>query len=90
MDFFAFSEATPDLCSNYSNPEMDKLVRAAQSESDPVIRSQYYAQIQHLWAIDIPTLPLLQGVLFAASRKDLEGVSFEVSAALRYHKLKLP
>lgn len=90
VDFFAFSEATPDLCSNYSNPEMDKLVRAAQSESDPVIRSQYYAQIQHLWAIDIPTLPLLQGVLFAASRKDLEGVSFEVSAALRYHKLKLP
>ena len=90
VDFFALSEATSSLCSNYSNPEMDKLVRAAQSESDPDLRSQHYNEIQRLWVNDIPTIPLLQGVLFAASRSDIEGVSFEVSAALRYHRLKLP
>lgn len=90
IDFFALSEATSALCSNYSNPEMDKLVRAAQSESDPNTRARYYNEIQQLWVKDIPTIPLLQGVLFAASRSNLEGVSFEVSAALRYHRLKLP
>jgi peptide/nickel transport system substrate-binding protein len=90
IDFFALSEATPDLCSNYSNPEMDRLVKAAQSENDPDIRSQHYTEIQQLWAQDLPTLPLLQGVLFAASDKNLEGVKFEVSGALRYDLLNRP
>ena len=90
IDFFALSEATPDLCSNYSSPEMDRLVKAAQSDTDPMARTRYYTQIQHLWAEDLPTLPLLQGVLAAASHKDLEGVRFEVSGALRYDLLRLP
>jgi len=42
----------------YSNPEMDQLVEAGDTELDPAVRRKIYARVQQLAAIDLPYLPL--------------------------------
>jgi len=88
VDFFGLSTATPDLCSNYANPEMDKLIRAAQKETDIEQRLGLYEEIQRLWASDVPTIPLTEGLMVAAASEQLEGTVITGSGTLRYDLLR--
>jgi peptide/nickel transport system substrate-binding protein len=87
VDFFALSTATPDLCSNYANPAMDELILAAQTEAHPERRLALYRDIQQLWARDIPTIPLVQGTVNAASIGALDGVHIDPLGLLHYESL---
>jgi len=72
---FAQSEASADLGIFYSNPKMDELLEAAQTETDMDKRIELYKQIQELWATECPTIPFTQGSLYVVTQKNVTGVT---------------
>jgi peptide/nickel transport system substrate-binding protein len=72
---FAHSEASDDLGIFYSNPKMDELLEAAQTETDMDKRMALYKEIQELWATECPTIPFTQGTLYVVTRKEVTGVT---------------
>jgi peptide/nickel transport system substrate-binding protein len=63
-DIFRYAYATesfPPKGANrgrYSNPKVDALLKAAETESDPAIRRQKYVEVQQVLAADVPGIPL--------------------------------
>ena len=65
---------SPDNGVFYCNEEMDSLLLAAASSSDPAERADLYKQIGELYAEDVPTLPLFWEPEFVTYRNGVEGV----------------
>lgn len=55
--------------SHYDNPEVDKLLLAAQVEIDPQKRRDIYAKFQQIVAVDIPKIPLVTLTVLTFSNK---------------------
>lgn len=61
-----YSNEIPDAANGYSgqnatgfkNPEMDRLIDATEVELDPTKRKALWAQMQRLYATELPSLPL--------------------------------
>ncbi len=58
----------------YKNPDMDRALDAAEREIDPVKRRSYFAEIQRLYADDLPVLPLYHRADAFIFPKQLKGV----------------
>ena len=58
----------------YANPAMDKALDAAERELDPAKRRGYFADIQRLYAEDLPVLPMYFRVDSFVIPKPLKGV----------------
>ncbi|HCU57108.1 MAG TPA: hypothetical protein DF984_02585 [Anaerolineaceae bacterium] len=71
---FASCIQSPDNGVNYCNEEMDALLLAAASSSDPEERTTLYEQIGELYAEDVPTIPLFWEPEFVTYRDGVEGV----------------
>ena len=71
---FASCLQSPDNGVFYCNEEMDSLLLAAASSSDPAERADLYKQIGELYAEDVPTLPLFWEPEFVTYRNGVEGV----------------
>ena len=85
-DFFV-QETDSVICSNYESSEMDDLVKASWEESDPALRMEVYAQIQELWADEIPTLDVLQEPRRALALTKVEGVGIDALGLMHYELL---
>jgi peptide/nickel transport system substrate-binding protein len=72
--------------SGYSNPEMDKVLEAAQREADPAKRAALYHETQRIAATDLPNLPLIELHFFTVHAKTLHDVAMGPDAA--YSSLK--
>ncbi|MBL7064583.1 MAG: ABC transporter substrate-binding protein [Anaerolineae bacterium] len=57
----------------YSNPRMDELLVAGQSELDPEKRCELYREAQQIWVEDTPYANVVIGWALAASRDYVEG-----------------
>ena len=66
---------------------MDELVKAAREETDPALRMDIYAQIQTLWADELPTLDISQEPRRALSLTKVEGVGMDALGLLHYELL---
>ena len=66
---------------------MDDLVQAAQEEIDPAVRKDIYAQIQELWANELPTLDISQEPRRALSLTKVDGVGIDALGMLHYELL---
>lgn len=75
------------FCSNYESEEMDELVSAAAEELDAAARQELYAQMQTLWAEELPTLDLLQEPRRLLALDKVEGVAFDAMGFLHYETL---
>ncbi|MBE2220139.1 MAG: transporter substrate-binding domain-containing protein [Anaerolineae bacterium] len=85
-DFFL--ENSDDVfCSNYESTRMDQLVAQARAEQDPVKRQALNAQIQELWATDLPTLDITQAPRFAISTASVDNVKIDALGMLHYETL---
>ena len=85
-DFFL--ENSDDVfCSNYESTRMDQLVAQARAEQDPVRRQELNAQVQELWAVDLPTLDITQTPRFAISIPGVENVKMDALGMLHYETL---
>ena len=60
---------------HYSNPEVDKLLRAGQTELDPKKRNQIYFDVQKILIHDQPWVPLLMTITKTAVAKRVQGVT---------------
>lgn len=69
---------------DYSNPQMDQLVRKGQITTDLAQRTAVYQQIQDLAATDIPFIPMFQVEITAVSRGNVKGVVVDPTILLRY------
>ncbi|HEX6386559.1 MAG TPA: hypothetical protein VF177_17950, partial [Anaerolineae bacterium] len=85
-DFFV-QNTDRGLCSNYESEAMTALVNAAREELDPVARTALYAQIQQLWAQELPTLDLLQEPRRAVSLNNVGNVQIDALGLLHYEVL---
>jgi peptide/nickel transport system substrate-binding protein len=59
--------------SHYRNAEVDRLLEAAQRESDPERRRALYARFQAIVQTELPRIPLISGGLVAVARAKVEG-----------------
>ncbi len=84
---FASCLQSPDNGVNYCNEEMDALLLAAASASDPAEREELYQQIGELYAEDVPTLPLFWEPEFVSYRTGVEGVVVGAPFEFNYHVL---
>lgn len=87
LDFFV--TATDTLCSNYASLEMDALIAEAR-RADPLdvaAQEQIYAQIQALWAEELPTLDLTQETLQAVALDTIDNIRFDRMGLLHYETL---
>ena len=75
------------LGNHYSNPEVDELIVAEQTEGDQDSRMEMLGQIQEIVANDLSTLPLLQGKQVAVVGADVEGTTLDASFKFRYAPL---
>jgi peptide/nickel transport system substrate-binding protein len=85
-DFF-IENTDRAICSNYESTAMTKLAAEARAEQDPEKRQELNTQIQELWAVDYPTLPLTQAPRFAISLADVENVKMDALGMLHYELL---
>jgi len=74
---------------NYNNPVMDSLLEAGRVTT-PIwgtAREAIYEDIQFLWALEAPTIPLLQEVSIAVTQDEVHGVMISPSGLLPYSTL---
>lgn len=84
---FASCLQSPDNGVNYCNEEMDALLLAAASSTDPAEREMLYQQIGDLYATEVPTLPLFWEPEFVSYRDGVEGVVVGAPFEFNYHVL---
>ncbi len=84
---FASCLQSPDNGVNYCNEEMDKLLLAAASSSDPAEREKLYKQIGELYAVEVPTLPLFWEPEFIIYREGVKGVAIGAPFEFNYNIL---
>ncbi|MGV8025501.1 MAG: ABC transporter substrate-binding protein [Anaerolineaceae bacterium] len=84
---FASCLQSPDNGVNYCNPDMDALLTAAATATDPAVREDLYQQIGELYAEDVPTIPLFWEPEFITFRKGIEGVAIGGSFEFNYNVL---
>lgn len=68
-----YSKSTVN-CSNYSNPEMDRLILNLLGENNYSRRIQYYQKIEKLIYQDIPIIPLFTNNAVFIVRNNIEGL----------------
>jgi peptide/nickel transport system substrate-binding protein len=74
---FFISENIGKLIGNsgaYSNPEVDELAQKALAEPDAAKKKEIVSRLQHIFARDLPALPLQQWVPFSAYRAEFGNV----------------
>ncbi|MBE9605515.1 ABC transporter substrate-binding protein [Acetobacteraceae bacterium H6797] len=74
---------------NYSNPELDRLFTAAQTQPDPAQRAPLVAQIQNLLQNQLAWVPLLETRTQWAFSDKLSGLTWHPDNSLRLFELKL-
>jgi peptide/nickel transport system substrate-binding protein len=84
---FAHTDASEDLGIFYSSEEMDSLLVEAQTETDPAVREELYADIQELWTKEVPTIPFTQGQLLVVTQPGVEGVMLDPTMYMHYFTL---
>jgi peptide/nickel transport system substrate-binding protein len=87
---FGHSSASGDMGVSYANPAMDELLENGR-DTIPVHgaeRETIYKDIQDLWAEEVPTIPLLQGLNFAVVEKGVHGVKPAYFELLPYFTLR--
>ncbi len=84
---FASCIQSPDNGVNYCNEEMDTLLTAAASSSDPAEREDLYQQIGELFAEDVPTIPLFWEPEFISYRVGVEGIKIGAPFEFMYSGL---
>jgi peptide/nickel transport system substrate-binding protein len=82
-----FITETDQVCSNYDSPAMAQLLEQALQETDLEARLAIYAEMQELWATELPTLDLTQQPAFAVSLSNVEGVVIDAMGLLHYDVL---
>ncbi len=75
------------LANHYSNPEVNDLILKQATTTDPAERQSIIEEIQAKEALDLSTVPYLQGAQVAVAGTDVDGVTLDASFKFRYAPL---
>jgi peptide/nickel transport system substrate-binding protein len=75
------------LGNHYDNPEVNDLILQQASTADPAARQAIIEDIQAKEAVDLSTVPYLQGAQVAVAGTDVDGVTLDASFKFRYAPL---
>jgi peptide/nickel transport system substrate-binding protein len=75
------------LGNHYDNPEVNDLILQQASTADPAARQAIIEEIQAKEAVDLSTVPYLQGAQVAVAGTDVDGVTLDASFKFRYAPL---
>ncbi|MCD6113678.1 MAG: peptide ABC transporter substrate-binding protein [Thermoprotei archaeon] len=81
---FLHSKANKWTGSGYANPKVDELLDEAAIKLTPEERTPYYEQVQGILADEVPIIPLVQGKLFVAAKKNVGGIILDPTMQFRY------
>ncbi len=83
---FAHSGDSDYLSVFLADPKMDELLEAGQQATDlrGEERKKTYEEIQRYWTEVVPTLPLTQGKLLVAAKKDVKGITLDPNMLFHY------
>ena len=81
---FLHSKANKWTGSGYANPKVDELLDEAAIKLTPEERTPYYEQVQEILADEVPIIPLVQGKLFVAAKKNVGGIVLDPTMQFRY------
>lgn len=81
---FLHSAANAWTGSGYANPEIDSLLDEAAVKETIEERTPYYEQVQEILAEEVPIIPLIQGKLFVAAKKNVGGIILDPTMLFRY------
>jgi peptide/nickel transport system substrate-binding protein len=83
---FAYSTSSSNMGIFYNNPVMDGLLEAGRTTLpiNGTEREVIYENIQELWALDVPTVPLLQEVSLAVTQDEVRGIHMSPYGLLPY------
>lgn len=86
---FAHSTASDDQGIYYANPEMDALMEAGQTAKElrGADRLKTFDDIQKLWAVESPTIPLTQGTLLVVAQPNIDGIILDPNMMFHYFTL---
>lgn len=86
---FAHSDASDDMGIFYVSTEMDNLLVAGQAAAElrGADRLKVYEDVQNLWAVDVPTIPLTQGALLVVAQPGVQGVVLDPNMLFHYFLL---
>lgn len=85
-DFF-IQNPTTGFCSNYENEAMVALIESSRSELDTAARAVIVAEIQQLWAAELPTLDLTQETRHALALTKVDNIRIDAMGFLHYEML---
>jgi len=83
-DNYAFLYWAAWLHHNYENPDIVVLYDQARAITDPTERARLYAEIDKIAVRDSPVVPLWQGVAYAVTKPDVEGLVLDITQDMRY------
>jgi len=83
-DNYAFLYWAKWLHHNYENPEIVALYDKARATTDLAERTRLYAEIDKIAVWDSPVIPLFQGVAWAVTKPDVEGLVLDITQDMRY------
>ncbi len=86
---FAHSTASDDQGIYYASAEMDALMAAGQTAAElrGDDRLKTFDDIQKLWAVDVPTIPLTQGTLLVVAQPYVDGIVLDPNMLFHYFTL---
>ena len=59
---------------HYSDPAMDEMFVAEQTNTVDAERKAIFEKIQMKWTVDVPTCPIFQGTLYLFSQNNIDGI----------------
>ena len=72
---------------DYSNPQMNTLIRQGETVTDENNRISIYKQIQDIASTDIPYIPMYQGNIYAVTKANVKGLVIDASFIVKYNTI---
>lgn len=73
--------------SNYSNPEVDKLLIEARDEKDPETKKQLYERINDIVTEDAPLVVIQNPMVLSAANASIQGIHINGQGLIQYESL---
>lgn len=72
---------------NYTNPQMDKLIRQEQTTPDQAARVPIFQQIQDIAAADLPFIPMFQASINVVTKPSINGFIIDATVIVKYSSI---
>ena len=85
---FAGTAGSRGMGINFSDAKWDGLFDTEQTSTDPAVRKAAFEELQEMWTMELPTLPLWQGDLYVFTNQVVTDVKIGPTLIFNYNVLR--